>query len=330
MEEEHKQHEHEHHVHHVKKKKYDYWKIATFVLAIAFIISLSALIMTNHSSAKISKYDASNTAIPFINTYLLQGQAIAELTEVNEEMEVYGVKTMIQGNEVLSYVSADGQYICPQAINIKEFEQQIAELQQQTETIEEVEIVKSAKPTVELFIMSHCPYGTQAEKGIIPAVEALGDSIDFEIKFVHYAMHNDVEVKEQIRQYCIMENNPQEFMEYLKCFLESGASSSCMGQLDEEEIEQCVLDLDEELAISENYPNFPLNAKESQAYGVQGSPTLVINGEIVNSGRSPQQYLTTICSAFDEQPETCNAELSTETYSAGFGYDLGTNTGASC
>jgi len=32
------------------------------------------------------------------------------------------------------------------------------------------ELPKTAKPKVELFVMSHCPYGTQAEKAMIPVV----------------------------------------------------------------------------------------------------------------------------------------------------------------
>lgn len=52
--------------------------------------------------------------------------------------------------------------------------------------------------------MSHCPYGLQMEKGIIPVVETLGDSIDFQVKFCDYAMHGQTELDEQVLQYCIM------------------------------------------------------------------------------------------------------------------------------
>lgn len=35
--------------------------------------------------------------------------------------------------------------------------------------------------------MSHFPYGTQIEKGMIPVMETLGNKADIGIKFVNYA-----------------------------------------------------------------------------------------------------------------------------------------------
>ena len=56
-----------------------------------------------------------------------------------------------------------------------------------------------------------------------------------------------------------------------------------------------------------------------EKYGVQGSPTLVINGEVVQTGRDSASLLQTICSAFNEQPEACQTELSATSPSPGFG-----------
>ena len=40
------------------------------------------------------------------------------------------------------------------------------------------EITKTDKPNVELFVMSFCPYGVQAETAMKPVVDLLGDSAD--------------------------------------------------------------------------------------------------------------------------------------------------------
>ena len=74
------------------------------------------------------------------------------------------------------------------------------------------DLVKADKPKVELFVMSHCPYGTQAEKGMIPVVELLKDKISFEVKFVDYAMHGKKELDEQLRQYCIQKEQKAKFL----------------------------------------------------------------------------------------------------------------------
>ena len=52
--------------------------------------------------------------------------------------------------------------------------------------------------------MSHCPYGTQMEKALLPVIETLGaNNVNFELKFNTYAMHDKVELDEQLTQYCV-------------------------------------------------------------------------------------------------------------------------------
>ncbi|MDD5417885.1 MAG: hypothetical protein PHW96_03320 [Candidatus Nanoarchaeia archaeon] len=203
---------------------------------------------------------------------------------------------------------------------------------------------KRETPKVELFVMSHCPYGTQIEKGIIPVLELLGDKIDFELKFCDYAMHpSNGELEEQIRQYCIQKEQKPLLVEYLKCFLEAGDSSSCISQtgINEEMLEECITATDEEYSITSDYvsginfkgsyPSFTLNQEDVNKYGVMGSPFLVINEVVAESvSRSPAGLLQAICLGFADVPEECSEVLSTSTYSAGFGYNIGTETTAEC
>jgi protein-disulfide isomerase len=186
------------------------------------------------------------------------------------------------------------------------------------------EIVKSDKPKVELFVMTHCPFGTQAEKGMIPVYNELGNLIDAKIRFVHYFMH-DPEEAETPRQVCIREEQPDKFIPYLECFLEEGDNNKCIteAKIDTTKLNDC---------ISKNAENYYKDDSElSEGYGVQGSPSLIINGKMVNSARDSQSYLKIICSAFNTPPEICNtAELSSQSPSPGFGYGAGPATTASC
>ena len=43
---------------------------------------------------------------------------------------------------------------------------------------------RMGKPTLELFVMSYCPFGVQAEEKIIPIVKEFGDKIDFKLQFI--------------------------------------------------------------------------------------------------------------------------------------------------
>ncbi|MEM3373913.1 MAG: hypothetical protein QXE31_01705 [Candidatus Woesearchaeota archaeon] len=203
---------------------------------------------------------------------------------------------------------------------------------------------KKDKPEVQLFVMSHCPFGTQMEKGILPVVELLGNKIDFKVRFVYYAMHGEVEVKEQIRQYCIQKEQSDKYLSYLKCFLEAGETDKCLTQanIDKTKLDTCYEKTDKEFNVMANfndkttwlsgrYPLFNIDKQLNEKYGVQGSPTLVVNDVVVETARDPNSLLKTICTGFKEQPSECDKQLPTTGFSAGFGYnEADTNTLAGC
>ncbi len=193
---------------------------------------------------------------------------------------------------------------------------------------------KTDKPTVELFVMSHCPFGTQAEKGIIPVVNLLKNKINFYVKFVDYSMHGKWEIDENTLQYCIQKEEPKKYIPYLTCFLEKWDTVWCEKKvwLDMNKINECIKKADKEFNIEKNYndktswvsgrfPKYEVNEKGNLKYNVQGSPTLVINGVVVQpQDRSPESYLKLICSAFKNPPAECKKALSTKSYDPGFGW----------
>lgn len=199
---------------------------------------------------------------------------------------------------------------------------------------------KLDKPEVELFVMSYCPYGTQIEKGMIPVVELLGSKIKFDIKFVDYAMHGEKELDEQLVQYCVQKDYKNQYIKYLSCFLEEGKGAECLKALGLD-VSTCVAETDEKYSVTANFndqatykgsfPTFNIHKPEVMMYSVQGSPTLVVNGVVAQTGRSPQALLDAVCLGFKDQPEQCSTELSTETPAPGFGFEgTGTDTAAGC
>jgi len=209
--------------------------------------------------------------------------------------------------------------------------EEIGDINNETPAAPSANVPKNDKPAVELFVMSHCPYGTQIEKGMLPVVELLGDKINFDLKFVDYAMHGEVELKEQMVQYCIQEEQNPKFNTYLECFLSDGDTNRCLGvaNISQTSLNSCVDKVDKQYKITENftnkvgyqgsYPGFDIHKEDNQKYGVGGSPTLVINGTTVQSARSAASLLATVCSAFEVAPEECNTNLPSETPSPGFG-----------
>ena len=323
-----------------KMKKSTMWQVISGIL---FIMLLASLIYSpgNRPGGKVMAADvAGKKAVEYINTNLLQPGTTATVTGVEDINGLYNVKLSISGREFDSYVTKDGSLLFPSAVDMNE-----AAATPEEETPPPAQgLVKADKPVVDLFVMSHCPFGTQAEKGMIPVAELLGDKIDFNIKFVNYAMHGEKEVFEEWNQYCIQKEEPSKYLSYLKCFLKAGDGAGCITQtkIDQAKLDSCKTAADEEFKITQNlndqaswsggrYPQFLTSAEENTKYGVRGSPTLVINGAQVSSARSPAAFLASICGAFNEAPSECQQKLSTANPSSGFGFeDTGTATTASC
>lgn len=309
----------------VKSLSKNHWVISTIVLVVLLI---GTLIQGNLSGAAIGASEAGQKVIDFAAK---QG-ATAELIEVNSEGALYEVVVSIEGQEVPVYITKDGKSLVPQLVPLEDDGKEPASTTP-AKTAPTPEVVKSDKPVVEAFVMSHCPYGTQIEKGLVPVMKLLGDKIDAEIKFVYYAMHpSQGEVEEQLNQYCIQEEQNDLFLDYLMCFLEAGDGEGCIDEMniDKSQLATCVEATDKEFNVIANledqsswlsgrFPKFDIHKAENDKYSVGGSPTLVINGAQVSVGRDSVALLDAVCAAFNDAPEECDFEFDAVTPSPGFG-----------
>ncbi len=203
---------------------------------------------------------------------------------------------------------------------------------------------KREKPAVDVFVMSHCPYGTQIEKGLLPVWDLLGDKIDLNIRFCDYAMHGKKELDEQVRQYCMQEIDKKKFRKYLGCFLKEGKTDdTCLKKagIDKNKLASCISKTDKEFKVTKNledkstykgrFPIFSVNADLAKKYGVRGSPTLIINEVKASAGRSPKAILNAVCTGFKDRPAECDVEVDSINPSPGFGFKKGAGGGsASC
>jgi len=289
-----------------------YWMLATGALAILLIIILFTGIKITEGAIGIS--DAGQKTVDYLNSKTGGG---VELVEVNEQGSLYEVVVLYQEQEIPVYITKDGKFIVQGVMPIT------TQTTPTTQTPSQ-NISKSDKPKVELFVMTHCPYGTQAEKGIIPVLELLGDKIDGKIRFVHYFMH-DPEKAETPIQVCIREEQPDKYLDYLKEFLKEGDSDAALiaAGIDKTKLETC--------KSNKADAYYEADSALSENYGVRGSPTLVINNQIISAARNSASLLTTICSAFNQAPEECSQTLSSENPSPGFGYSTtSSSTTAQC
>ncbi|MEM3405366.1 MAG: thioredoxin domain-containing protein [Candidatus Pacearchaeota archaeon] len=299
-----------------EKNQINVWKVLTIVFAILFLIAIIFAFKGNITGNVISEEKASEKLLNYLNSLTGGGVSYVSYEDLGN---VYEITVKYQGQEIPVYITKDGKYIIQGISEIQEPNTITGNVVQ-----EQQEVPKSDKPKVELFVMTHCPYGTQAEKGILETIKTLENKIDFKIRFVHYFMHGDKEEDETYTQVCIREEQSSKFNDYLACFLEDGNSSRCLNKvnIDKTKLDSCKANK------AKSY--YAIDSQSSKQYGVQGSPTLIINGVEVSSGRSPAAYLSTICSAFNNKPNECSLSLSTTTPSPGFGYNAGSSSSGSC
>jgi glutaredoxin len=317
-----------------------------FILSILLALVLAGCALGGKKEVVLSVEEISKKAAEFINENLMQPGSTATVKDVVLENNLYKVTVSLpSGQEINSYMTKDGKKFFPQAFDVDKTDE---DGQNQTQTKNKAAnqpapapAVKSDKPKVELFVMSHCPYGTQIEKGLLPVLETLGDKIDFELKFCDYAMHGEKELDEELQQYCVQKEAPDKLISYLKCFLKDGDfSDGCFKEtgIDKSKIDSCVAVADKQFKVKENFkdqstykgrfPTFNIYKSDVTKYGVGGSPTLVINGKKTSSARDSASLLKTICASFNNPPEECSKQLSSDSPSPGFGFSAGGAGGA--
>ena len=145
------------------------------------------------------------------------------------------------------------------------------------------------KPTLELFVMSYCPFGVQAEEKIIPIVKRFGNEIDFKLQFIaqekeapstqditpFMSLHGYPEVAENIRQLLIAQEYPEKYLDYILC----------RGKKLDKSWEDCAEKLGIDVAkiqqlfdTPEAEELFRENIKRAAALGIRASPTILVDG----------------------------------------------------
>ncbi|GEM_PF-228065 len=302
---------------------------------------------------KVLKADeAKAAALDFIDKNLVQPGTKVDITAATLENGLYKLDIAVGTQKITAYMTTDGSQFFPTGMDMKANQAaDKAAADKSGDAAPAKPIVKSDKPNVKLFVMSYCPFGTQIEKGILPAVAALGSKINFTLEFVNYSMHNDhttgdrKELDENLRQYCIQKNQPAKLGAYLTCFLKvgKGTEASCMAQAGVADVTGCMAQADTQFNVTKDFndqstykgqfPPFTVNEADNAKYNVGGSPTLVINDTTADAaGRDSASLLKTICSAFNTPPAECKAQLSSAAPAAGFGDAAGSApaSNASC
>lgn len=290
-------------------------------------------------------------AVDYINSNGLSSETVS-LVSASEESGLIKIKIKIGDKEFDSYVSKDGKFLFPQlpidmsAKKASDSQNQNANGQSGPTKQTCDSLKKTDKPQLEAFVVARCPFGLQMQRVLADVVKN-APALDSNI-IVRYmgsisngkvtAMHGDAEAQENLRQICIRDEQHSKYWAYVSCQMKSGDTAGCEKStgVDSSKLNACISDNNRGLAYAKK--DFDLSDK----YGVQGSPTLLLDGVSVSEsdfgGRSTEALKSIICCASTSQPGICSTKLNTaeaaasfsDTYAGSGGSGNSGNNGANC
>lgn len=277
------------------------WVLATVLLSvfclILLVISFSGNLTGNVSQDKVGTY--------LVEFYNSKGFAGLELESVGIKDDFYIINASYQGETIPFYVTKTGYLVGNSLLSI---------VPVKTSTTN-TEVVKSDKPTAELYIWSYCPYGVTALAPFADVAKLLGSFADFKV-YLYYAGHGDFEEQQNKIQACVQESEPEKYWDYAKAFAEN-IYTKCSGDkacdLKESTALMKSLGIDSAKVLScvetQGKQLLEEHSDAAQSAGVQGSPTLIINGVQTSVSRTAEAYKGAVCSAFNDVPSACSQTL---------------------
>lgn len=322
--------------------------LVNIVIGSAVIIILAVLLYPQYSpllfNGKISKEKAAQKTIEYIKKELLpaDAKAIITLLGVKEENGLYDINFSLKDEtnnvdeKVDVFVTLDGAFLyLDKGIDMNKSSLNNTDNSSADNGVKTCEAVqKEDTSALEAFVVSQCPFGLQMQRvlaELVSKIPSLKESI--KVKYIGAiengkitAMHGDAEAQENLKQICIREETSK-YWEYISCYLKDGDSNKCSTSLGID-VSSCISNPEKGLKYAQADFNF------ANTYGVQGSPTLFINGQKADEfgfgGRTAEALKQVVCCGTTTQPQACSQVLSTETAATGFsaGY-AGTGTSSS-
>lgn len=328
--------------------------IVTVVIAVVVIAALGYYFSTNAQSGTGVDLSAlrfwtagdskiAQNAVDYINNNGLASSTVT-LKSYERTSGVVKIKIEIGGTEYESYVTADGKYLFPSAIEITKSDATNTPTDQVSTTSASKceDLTKTDTPELDVYVVSQCPYGLQIQRAIAQAVSEVPELANYvKVRYIGSAsgstitsMHGEEEATENLRQICIREEQPAKYWSYVSCYIKAGSSDSCLATagVNTGAVSACMSDAARGVAYASK--DFELGTQ----YAVQGSPTLMLADANVDEsgfgGRSADAIKQIVCCASNNQPAFCSKTLKTTAAATSFSENYegtgSTSSAASC
>lgn len=177
-------------------------------------------------------------------------------------------------------------------------------------------VAPKPKVSVQLFVMSKCPYGAEAERGIAKVVDALGERVAVRLDYIVserdgklHSMHGPGELRGDILQLCAQKHHSTEkLLRFITCQNESleripynWEACAQRAGLDQAKVRRCA-------GSDEGRELLRASMRRARAADATASPTLIIGGKRHTRGRDKKALLAALCQRYGQQrPKACAA-----------------------
>jgi len=259
----------------------------------------------------------------FIKDNLVPPGTEVSIKSASEENGMYKVVVSVGKQEINSFITRDGKKFFPQAMDIAEVEKKTADQKKESEP---KKVPKADKPSVDLYVMSFCPYGNKSEDTLKPVYDLLKNKVNFNFHYIVsvegdniQSLHGQKETDQDMREACVLKESGKDkwfsFVSYVN--KNCGSDGACWEKgaaaagLNAAKISSCVASQGKDLMKAA--------AAEAEKNDASGSPTFLINGvksEAVYQYGNSEEYKKAICDSFNTAPAECSKTLSSATSTA--------------
>lgn len=169
-------------------------------------------------------------------------------------------------------------------------------------------------PTLELFVMSQCPYGVEVVNAATEARKQLGGGLAMDVEFIGdgspgklESMHGKPEVDGDLAQICAKDMAPDRYLDFISCQNKNPRAvdknwrdCASEGGLEASAIESCMTGDKGQKLLAASFA-------EAKKRGASGSPTMFLNGKPYEGGRKPRDFMRSVCDAYTgDRPAACS------------------------
>ncbi len=154
-------------------------------------------------------------------------------------------------------------------------------------------------PTLNLYVMSHCPFGIRAEDIILGFISNFNNELKLHIRYIvskqgennFASLHGSAELDEDLHQIAIQKLYNNKFYSYLLCYNSSMNRDKCLkdNTINKNEIDSFVQSGQAEKILNSDFLT-------TEKLGINASPTLYINSKRYEGPIQSGHIIRTACS----------------------------------